>query len=524
MSTSSVSGSSSSGSGSSGLITPQTVDTSGGLTTGSTLTNDGAGGNLQLTGLSSGIDTNALIQAELAEKEEPLINMENTISSMENVDTTLTNIQTAMDTVITDLEDLSDPTLYFQSQTVNSTDSSLVSATTNAQEGTPIGSSTIQVSQLASASQATVAYTAPTSGSDNLYITIGGTTQTVAVSAGESLQNIANSINGDQGSDATAYATVLNGQLVVSARQTGDGGTTGMYNATTNPSGTDSGNPITVTSDSGSASVVSQVAGQDAVLYINGSTTPTYSQSDTVTDAVPGLTLTLNGITGSTPVTLTTGTPAVDTDSITKAVQQFVSDYNGAVSGIEDVINTAPTSESDSSDASPYTNNLFGDPELEDFLANMRDALDSASTTDATSGTLTLADIGISTGESNGTVSQDAVDGLLQVDTTKLAAALQSDPDGVKNLLQSFSTSLQGVVNNEAGPYGSLYTRINGNETEISSMQSQLNTQQQMFNIEEQQMQAEWAQVESTLGTLDDQKTSLTAFLDAENSSSSSSS
>ena len=77
MSTSGVSSSS----GSSGIISGQTISTSGGLTSTSTLTNDGAGGQLQITGLASGINTNELIQAELAVKELPLTNMQDTITA-----------------------------------------------------------------------------------------------------------------------------------------------------------------------------------------------------------------------------------------------------------------------------------------------------------------------------------------------------------------------------------------------------------------------------------------------------------
>ena len=78
-------------------------------------------------------------------------------------------------------------------------------------------------------------------------------------------------------------------------------------------------------------------------MYVNGSTTPTYSQTDTVTDAVPGVTLTLNGVTPTnSPVTITTGAPAPNTQSIIQAVQQFVTDYNSAIEGVEGAINTAP--------------------------------------------------------------------------------------------------------------------------------------------------------------------------------------
>ena len=275
---------------------------------------------------------------------------------------------------------------------MTSSDTSLVSATTTQNIGAVIGSTTLSVAALASASQATFGYTAPASAPDTLTIGNDQGTQSVAVTAGESNTQIANDINGDN--NGVAYATVLSsGQLVISSRTTGDGSSTGTGN----------GNPITLSSSaSGSLTPVSSQAGQDAEVYVNGSTTPSYSQTDTMTDAVPGVTLTLNGVTPTnSPVTITTGAPAPNTSSIIAAVQQFVSDYNNAIGGIQTAINTAPPSESNSSDASAYTGSLFGDPELEDMLGNIRSSVDQTDSS-LTSGYQSLQELGISTGSSNG--------------------------------------------------------------------------------------------------------------------------
>ena len=510
MSTSGVSGTG----GNSGIITGQTISTSGGLTSGSTLTNNGAGGQLQLTGLASGINTNELIQAELAVKELPLTNLQDTITAMNTENQQLSTIQTSLQTANFDALDLGLPSLFFKSQTVTSSDPTLVTAATAQNIGAVIGSTTISVARLASASQATFAYTAPASGTDTLTIGNAQGSQTVAVTAGESNTQIANDINGDN--QGIAYATVLsNGQLVISSRTTGDGSSNGTGN----------GNPITLSSaNSGSLTAVSSQAGQDAEVYVNGSTTPTYSATDTMTDAVPGVTLTLNGVTPTnSPVTITTSPPAPNTNSIIQAVQQFVSDYNSAIQGLQTAINTAPPSESNSSYASPYTGSLFGDPQLEDMMANIRSSVDTANSS-LTTGFQSLQDIGISTGASNGTTNASATEGLLTVDTATLTAAIQANPTAVQADLQSWSNQFQKVVNNVSGPYGTISTRISGNNTEISSLSNQLTTQTEMFNNEEKALEQQWAKVEATLGTLNSQKTSLSSFAGSLSSSSSSSS
>src|ERR1700742_560850 len=150
MATSGVSGSSGSN-----LLTQQSINTSGGLTSTSTLTNSGAGGQLQITGLASGINTNQLIQAELAVKELPLTNMQDTITSLQNENKTLSAMQTILENVSLDALDLSEPSLFFQSQTTSSSSPNLVTATPLGNIGAVIGSTTIEVSQLAGASQST---------------------------------------------------------------------------------------------------------------------------------------------------------------------------------------------------------------------------------------------------------------------------------------------------------------------------------------------------------------------------------
>lgn len=509
MSTSSVSGTS----GSSGLISVGTIDSSDGLSSGSTVTNDGSGGQLQITGLASGINTNELIQAELAEDELPLTNMEATISALNTENSTLGSIQTSLQTVSLDALSLGEPSLFFQSQTVASSNTSLVTATATQNIGAVIGSTTLSVAQLASASQATFGYTAPTSGTDTLTIGNAQGTQQVTVTAGESNAQIASYINGDD--KGVAYATVLsNGKLVISSRTTGDGSN----------DGTGDGNPITLTSStSGSIAASSSTAGKDAEVYVNGSTTPSYSQTDTLTDAVPGVTLNLNGVTpANSPVTITTSAPAPDTNSILQAVQQFVNDYNSSISSIQSAINTAPASESNSSDASAYTGSLFGDPEMEDLLSSLRGAIDTADPS-APSGYQSLQELGISTGSSTGSASTSSTTGLLTVDTATLTAAIQADPTGVEQALQSWSSQFQIVANNAGGPFGSIESRITGNSTEVTDLQSQLSTQETMYDQEESNLEEEWASVESTLEDLNNQKTSLSSFSSALTASSSSS-
>jgi flagellar hook-associated protein 2 len=477
---------------------------SAGSSTGATLTD--ALGTLQETGLASGINYDEIIEAELAVDEEPMTNMEDEIEGLETEDSTLGTIQDDLQTVANDALSLSDVTLFANSQTVSSTDSALVSATPTGSLGAVIGASTISVTQLASAASRTYTYASPSSSTT---ITIDG--ESLTVSAGESAASVASAINGSNSYDVYATtATDSSGgtELVLSSRSTGDQ-TSGYIDV--------EGADGTLTENTALAS-----AGQDAEYSINGGATQS-STSDKISGALPGVALTLSGVTGSTPVTIDASNPAPSTTAIISEVEQFVSDYNSALEAIESDIDTAPASESDSTDYDPNSGSLFGDDELENLLSDMRDSL-SESYGSGSSLYTTLASIGISTGESTGSMSSNSVAGELTIDTTTLTDAIESDPTEVKSLLQTWSTSFQTVVNNAASSTtGALATRVSGNGDLISNLQNQYDSMQTLYAQEEKTMEEEWANTEAALEDLDDQKSSLTSFAtELENETSSS--
>lgn len=501
----------------SGLLSEQLINTAGGLTSGSTLTNSGAGSTLQLTGLASGINTTELIQSELAEQEQPLENMQEEISSLNTENSTLQSIEESLQNVSLDALTLGEPSTYFPVQNVTSSNDNLVTAATTNGIGAVIGSTTVTVTALASAAQTSFAYTPGTgSGENTLTFTVGSAAPTtIQVADNATADQVAEAIDG--ASDLGVLATVdSSGNLILSSQATGTGN---LVSATLTDA---SGSTATLTQGT-------QQDGTDATFYLNGSTTASTSPSDTVTDAIPGVTLTLLGVTGSTstdnPITITTAAPGPNTSAIVQSVQQFVTDYNNAINAIEAEVNTAPTSESTPSDYSPYSGSLFGDDQLENMLSDLRTTLDQSFSGTGISSTMdSLDEIGISTGESTGSVNTSSVDGDLTVDTSQLEAAIQSNPDGVQALMQQWSTAFQSIANAYSSPTGTLADRINGNDTIVTSLTNQLSSQETLYNTEEQNLEAQWAQVESTLETLDNQKTSLSSFTSGLSTSSSSSS
>ncbi len=479
-----------------------TIDSSGGLTTNSTLTNSGASGALQITGLASGINTNEIIQAELAEQEAPMNNMESEITGMQSLDGQLTSVQSSLQLVLVDVQILGDASTFFPTQAVTSTDSSLVDATSTGGVGAVIGSSTVEVTGLAAAAQRTFAFTSPTSPDT---VTIDG--KPLSLDAGATSSDLANAINSDDSLDVWASAT-NSGQIVMSNRTTGK--ETGSY--------------IQVSDTAGSLveNTALQNAGQDAAYTING--VPGSSSTDTVTGAIPGVTLTLNGVTGAgDPVTVGVSPPAPDTSAIAQQVSQFVSDYNSALSGIESATSTMPSNSSTGGTYNPNGGSLYGDVELESVMSNMRDAMIQPGAGLPT-GMASMSDIGITTGASTGGLSSSAINGMLTVNTATLDQALQTNPNGVQAVLQTWATNLGKILNNESGPGGAIQTRINGDQDEITNLQNQYSSLQTLFAQQEKSMEQQWATVEGTLSKLQSQSSSLTSFANSSSSSSSSSS
>lgn len=470
----------------------------------------GTGAPLQVTGLASGLNTNAIVSALMAADQQQVTNLTNQQTGLTAMNTQLTSIQSALQKVADDAQALGDPSLFADTQTITSTNPTLIGATATSSNGAVTGGYQVSVTQLASASQRTFQFTSPSSADT---VTIDG--QQISLAAGASAQDLVNAINSN--SNATVWATVTASPnsgpatVVLSDRATGAPATAGSFIAASDTAGA-------LTEETQYAQ-----AGVDAEYTINGGATQ-YSSSNTITGApvtgtpnsttnpgatqtIPGVSLSLNGITGSTPVTVTVGTPAPSTQNITTAVQQFVTDYNAAVTQIQTQLAQTPSS------SDPTQGTLFGDSDLQQLLSNMREEMDA--TLGGLTGSITsMLNIGVSTGATSGSAapSQSSINGQLTLDTTALTQALTSNGSAVKSMLQSWSINFSFMVNNEAAPGGTISSRIQGDDTQINYLASQIsnlndaNTQKQNALVQEfAQMEAELSSSQSTSSWLTSQ-------------------
>jgi len=443
-----------------------------------------AGSNsLQVTGLASGLNTNQIIQEEMSIYQQPVTNLQNQSSGLTAMNKQLTSIQSELKTLSSDALAVGDPTLFKTQQAVTSSDTTRVSATSAT--GAGVGGYQVSVSQLANSAQRTFSFTSPSS---NDSISIDGNPYTVK--AGESVQDFVDSVNADQ--NGTVFAAATNsGTVVFSNRQTGDTGA----------------NFIQVQDSGGSLTEQTSLAkeGQNALFSVDGVSGS--SASNTVTNAIGGVALTLTGVTTTSgPVTVNVGAPAPNATNISNAINTFVTQYNKVISDVQAQLAQKPSS------TDPTQGTLFGDPELQGLLTSMRTTMFTTGS-GLPSGTATMDDIGVSTGATTGSgaVSASALAGSLTLNASTLTNMLQSNARGVKSVLASWSSSFVSTVDSAADPGGTIAARIAGDSSQISSLGNRISSMQSALTDKQNFLVQEFAQLEAALSSNQSLSSSLTS-------------
>jgi flagellar hook-associated protein 2 len=166
----------------------------------------------------------------------------------------------------------------------------------------------------------------------------------------------------------------------------------------------------------------------------NGVTTATqYSNTNSASNVVPGVSLTFAGV-GTSTVTV-----AQDTQTAITNVNTFVTAFNA----LADLIDSSTKYDPNTKTAGPLT----GDPTIQGLGARLRSIVSAAAVTSAGAAYTNLAAIGISTG------AYGAVRGStnhLVVDSAKLTTALQSNPQAAFQVLSGLTatTSVTGDATN----------------------------------------------------------------------------
>jgi len=436
--------------------------------------NSTSGAPLSVSGLASGLDTTEIIAALMSVEREPVTHMTAQENKLEGEQTALQSVQTSLQNLSFEVAEFALPSLFESSQTVTSSEPTRVSAA--ATTGAAVGGYEVEVTKLATSAQRTFTFTSPASEDT---ITIEG--HELKVKAGETAKEVASAINADSNATVFAVATEA-GTIVLSNRATGNTGN--EFIKVTDPGGT-------LVEKAGTAK-----EGQDAAYTIDG--TAGESASNTLANAIAGVTLTLSGLTPDGPVTIDVQPPGPSSSAVEAQVQSFIKLYNSTVEAIQKQLATKPLAKAGS--ASEYaTGSLFGDLELTSLVDNMRASMyEPISGLEA--GMSSPFDIGVSTGApTGGSSSQASLEGLLTLDPTKLTEAVKTNPAGVEKMLQQWSKSLQGTINAVGQAGGGLEARINGDTAQVTQLQSQIASMNEILADREKALQRTYAQLESII-------------------------
>ncbi|MCW2985995.1 MAG: hypothetical protein JWR63_3565 [Conexibacter sp.] len=453
---------------------------------------------IQMSGLVSGLDTASIITQLMAVEKLPrtkiTLDQDATTkrqSLLQDVSTKLTSLKFAND-------DLKSALTWLDTQSVESGDSTKFTVTRTGGSGP--GGYDVAVNQLATAERQTYGFVSPTAdGTLSIANGDGSARASVALKAGATLDDAVSAINGS--ATSKLYAVNVNGSLVLSAKATGDS----------------SGFAV---SGSGVGTQTERVAGQNAKVTING--TLYERQTNTITDALPGLSITLKGKTsGTDTVGLTVGTPGPDKEKIVAKVKAFVTAYNDVVTTTRADLTDKPVVNA-ASTADIQKGTLFGDSGLSTMLSQFRTTLSNA--VGGLSGVTSMADIGVSTGAANATLNQDSLDGKLTLDEDKLRATLDSNPDGVRALLggltgtNGFAQGFGAILTNYQGSSGLIQSRITSATSDLTDLASKLTTFDARMDSKEARLQKQFTALETALSQSNAAGTSLAGLLTSSSS------
>lgn len=348
--------------------------------------------------------------------------------------------------------------------------------------GSTSGTYDIKVTQLAREHKLASAGSADSSallGAGTMSIQVG-TAAAVDIPAGDySLKGLSDAINA---ANAGVSATIINdgttNKLVVSARTGGVANTVSI-----------SASGGLAAFDSTGGTMSSLQTPLDAKLDING--IPVTKNSNTITDAVSGLTLDLVKV-DAAPVRVTV---ANDTESVKKAITGFVDAYNVLSTKIKDLTSyDAATKKSGA---------LAGDPAAASMLRAFRTEMGGSTA----GGTLaTLSDLGINFDRSGKlSITEDKLKSALDTKFTEVARVF-SAPDG-------FATRLDAVATRLLDSTGMIATRTEGFKNTLKTISDSQAAMELRLQATEKRIRAQFSALDGALSSMQQTSSYLSAQL-----------
>ncbi|WP_145506722.1 flagellar filament capping protein FliD [Yersinia alsatica] len=250
-------------------------------------------------------------------------------------------------------------------------------------------------------------------------------------------------------------------------------------------------------STGGSSAMTQKVAAEDAKLTVNG--VAIVRQSNTITDAPQGVTLTLKALTKTdAPEQLNITRDATATKA---AVQSFVDAYNSLQTTFSSL--TKYTAVEQGKDQSTSNGALVGDGTLRSIQTQLKSQLASSQAGDVK----TLASMGI---------TQD-VNGKLVIDSTKLDAALKDKPNGVTSFFvgdgetTGFATQMDNLLNAALDTSkGTLKSATDGINKSLKNLDTQVTATTASITATIERYKAQFTQLDKLMTSLNSTASFLT--------------
>jgi flagellar hook-associated protein 2 len=440
------------------------------------------------------IDFNQILNAVMAQEQQPLTRLQTQKKTLETQNSAFATLAGKLATFEAAIDTLkADDSLAFLS--ASSTDAGVGVSTTS---GTVTGTYDIIVTELARAqvTTATTSYGAltdvvATGGTFTLTPGNGDPATTITISASTTLEQLAEAINAEE--DAPASATVVQTspgvyKLVLTGRETG---TTNAFTITNGLTG--GTKPVFTDTDldgiSGDSAADNTQQAINAAFTVNGLAVS--SASNTVTDVVAGVTLSL---TKKDPATTVTVKVERDVAQAKTVINKFISAYNDLTTFAKDQATAATAGRA----------SIGRDP----LLRTLRDAMRSTSMDEYLGGTRTrLAEIGIGFDSA----------GKMILDSDVFEDAIESDPSDVQRLVSGasgdggafgeFSTLIQSYTQ-AGGLVASSRERI---DDQVSSIGRRLDTLEASLALRRAALQREYMAADLAMTRLKSQSASLSS-------------
>ena len=445
--------------------------------------------SINFGGLASGLDTNSIVDQLMALERIPQNRLRLRQSQIDARKEALSDIATRLRNLKNAAADLKSPTLWLDTQSVDVNDSTKIAATRMGPAAT--GSYQVQVTSMASSWQRWYSYTPQ---ANEKTIDIGG--RSYIIGADADITSVANLINSD--AEGVVYASAVTNSdgtqsLALSSRKTGESALND-FSITGNGSGR-------FTEIAGKFLQGTNAEGTVAGKIFDQAT-------NVISDMIPGIQLTLKGLTGATPLTVTVGSPAPDKAAISAKVKAFVEQYNSTIEFVRSKLTEKRVANPESA-ADAKKGVLYGDTALQGLLSQMRIAISNEYVATNPDSMDQLSELGISTGAAigSGTLNQDSIAGKLTFDQAKFDAALAAGVPDVRKLLggdtsvEGFAHALDGLLGPVVNAGGTIDETLKIQDARKKSITDQIRRMEDAIARKQEMLKRQFAAMETALAS-----------------------